>query len=121
MQPILFNLESDHDLAQSLAIKVDAEVGKLDLRNFPDGESYLRVLSECQHRSVIVLCNLHHPDEKILKLIFSNPYTEIPRSVSHRVSNPLPRLYAPRQSVSSLEKRFHHDLLLNFCQNNSIG
>ncbi|WP_415888888.1 ribose-phosphate pyrophosphokinase [Neptuniibacter sp. SY11_33] len=101
MQPILFNLESDHDLAQALAIEVDAEVGKLDLRNFPDGESYLRVLSECQHRSVIVLCNLHHPDEKILKLTF---LTHTLKSLgASRIGLVTPYLAYMRQ-----DKAFHH-------------
>lgn len=70
MQPILFNLESDDGLARSLALACEAQEGKLDIRHFPDGESYLRVLTQCQDRSIIVLCNLFQPDQKILKLLF---------------------------------------------------
>ena len=70
MQPILFNLDSDPLLAEQIAQQISAEIGELDTRNFPDGESYLRVLSDCEARSVIIFCNLFQPDNKILRLIF---------------------------------------------------
>lgn len=70
MQPLLFNLESDPALFAELAEALDAELGALEQRTFPDGETYLRVHSECQDRLVVVLCNLYHPDDKWLKLLF---------------------------------------------------
>ncbi|MAY41129.1 MULTISPECIES: ribose-phosphate pyrophosphokinase [unclassified Neptuniibacter] len=70
MQPILFNLDSDPLLAEQIAQQLSAEIGELDTRSFPDGESYLRVLSDCEARSVIIFCNLFQPNNKILRLIF---------------------------------------------------
>jgi len=70
MNPILFNLDSDLSLAQDILEALDAEPGMLETRHFPDGESYLRVLSDCKERSIIIFCNLFQPDDKILRLLF---------------------------------------------------
>ena len=70
MKPLLFNLDSDISLASALKDKLGADAGELDTRYFPDGESYLRVLSECNNRSVIIFCNLHQPNNKTLNLLF---------------------------------------------------
>lgn len=69
MKPILINLESDPVLEAQLCDELEAEWGELELRRFPDEETYLRVLTDCQERDVIVLCNLYQPDNKILRLL----------------------------------------------------
>lgn len=82
MKPILFALPGDEALAQALAQQLDAEIGRLSLRRFPDGETYLRIQSglsepsepkepkELTGRSVILLATLDRPDEKLLPLLF---------------------------------------------------
>jgi ribose-phosphate pyrophosphokinase len=70
MKPLLFNLNSDTPLANKIADRLKADLGELDTRLFPDGESYLRVLSDCKDRSIIVFCNLYQPNDKTLDLIF---------------------------------------------------
>ncbi len=70
MRPLLFNLESDPTLAANLCTALDAEMGELEQRQFPDGESYLRILNDCADRQVVVFCNLVRPDEKTLRLLF---------------------------------------------------
>ncbi|MCO4759340.1 MAG: ribose-phosphate pyrophosphokinase [Oceanospirillaceae bacterium] len=70
MKPLLFNLDSDPALAAKLGNALQAEIGKLDQRQFPDGESYLRVLNTCEGRDVAIFCNLNRPDEKTLRLLF---------------------------------------------------
>jgi len=70
MKPLFFNLDSDPQLAANLAEQINADTGQLDMRHFPDGESYLRVMNECDGRSVIIFCNLYQPDSKTLRLIF---------------------------------------------------
>lgn len=70
MNPLLINLESDPQQAHAIAQAMKAELGALEQRHFPDGESYLRVLNECQNRDVVIFCNLAHPDEKTLRLLF---------------------------------------------------
>ncbi|PIE25120.1 MAG: phosphoribosylpyrophosphate synthetase [Neptuniibacter caesariensis] len=70
MSHLFFNLDSDPQLADSITIHLGAEVGQLETRHFPDGESYLRVLNECSNRDVIIFCNLYQPDSKALRLVF---------------------------------------------------
>lgn len=70
MNPLLINLESDPQQAQEIAQMMRAELGELEQRHFPDGESYLRVLNDCDKRDVVIFCNLAHPDEKTLRLLF---------------------------------------------------
>lgn len=70
MSTLVFNLESDPALAAQLCQLLDAHAGTLELRHFPDGESYLRVHDACRHQRCVVFCNLFHPDEKLLRLLF---------------------------------------------------
>ncbi|WP_028471454.1 ribose-phosphate pyrophosphokinase [Neptunomonas japonica] len=67
---IIFNLDSDPSLFDELAQALLAKKGELEQRRFPDGESYLRVHSDCSHQDVIIFCNLYQPDLKILRLLF---------------------------------------------------
>jgi len=72
MKSILFSLPGNEELTALLATKMDAEVGKTNLHNFPDGESYIRVLSEVKDKCVVLVCTLNEPDEKLLPLYFLN-------------------------------------------------
>jgi ribose-phosphate pyrophosphokinase len=42
----------------------------MTLREFPDGETYVRVHSACEGRTAVVLCALDRPDDKLLPLYF---------------------------------------------------
>lgn len=70
MPLIVFNLDSDPSLFDKLAETMSATKGELEQRKFPDGESYLRVHTDCSHQDVIIFCNLYQPDDKILRLLF---------------------------------------------------
>lgn len=69
-QPIVFTLPDETEQASRFAQAIDAKLGELELRQFPDGESYLRVLTEVSERPVIIFCNLNNPDTKTLRLLF---------------------------------------------------
>lgn len=69
MKTLLFNLPGNPFLGEKLCAALSAEKGEMVLRKFPDGESYVRVLSEVKDREVIVLCSLDRPDEKMMSLI----------------------------------------------------
>lgn len=71
MRPILFHFGVGHDLVQSLASKAKCEVGEVDRRQFPDGESYVRLLTTVEQRDVILLASLNDPDAKTLPLLFA--------------------------------------------------
>ena len=70
MKPIVFALPGNEILAESLAEAIQADLGEVLIRNFPDGETYVRVLSEVKNRKTIMVCTLAHPDEKLLPLYF---------------------------------------------------
>lgn len=71
MMPLLVPLPGNETLAQSLAPTITAEVGKIAIRQFPDGETYLRYDTPVVGRSVALLCTLDRPDDKILPLLFA--------------------------------------------------
>jgi ribose-phosphate pyrophosphokinase len=58
------------DIRNAIVNQLDGEVGILEGHQFPDGESYIRVKSECTSRDAIIVANLHQPNAKILPLIF---------------------------------------------------
>tara|TARA_R110001592_G_scaffold87572_1_gene258523 strand:+ start:152 stop:1087 length:936 start_codon:yes stop_codon:yes gene_type:complete len=68
-QTIIFSIE-EHPLVKSLSEALDAELGEIFTRQFPDGESYLRIANKVDGRHCIVVCDLAHPNNKYLPLIF---------------------------------------------------
>lgn len=68
--PLLFDLNDGSTLAASLQTLLNAQTGELNRRQFPDGESYLQVLSQASGRPAVVLCTLYQPDSKFLPLIY---------------------------------------------------
>lgn len=72
MKTILFSLPGNEKLTKLLAIKMQAEVGEATFRKFPDGESYIRILSDVKDKCVVLVCTMHEPDEKLLPLYFLN-------------------------------------------------
>ena len=68
--PLVFPLPGNEPLAGALAGELSGEVGRLTVRRFPDGESYVRVDAPPAGRDVILACTLHQPDEKLLPLFF---------------------------------------------------
>lgn len=71
MRPLFFRLDAADGLAQSLCAALGADSGELEQRHFPDGESYLRLLTPVEDRNVILLCSLDRPDLKIVPLLFA--------------------------------------------------
>ena len=69
MRKILIVMPGQEALGDSLIKAGGFEQGKLELRHFPDGESYVRVCSDVHGAQVAILCQLHHPDEKFLPLM----------------------------------------------------
>ncbi len=70
MSRILFTLPGNEGLATTIATALGAHHGETSLRHFPDGESYVRVLSDVKGEQAIVVCTLHRPDEKLLPLMY---------------------------------------------------
>lgn len=70
MRPLLFSLPGNETLSASLARELDAEPGAVEIRRFPDGESYVRILSQVSGRECLLVASLDRPDDKILPLLF---------------------------------------------------
>lgn len=71
MKPVLFDLHVAAGLARRLADALQADMGEIERRQFPDGESYVRLGSVVDGRDVILLCSLDRPDAKALPLLFA--------------------------------------------------
>lgn len=70
MTPLLFELEPRLPLFAPLCQRLQADPGSIAGRHFPDGESYLKVLSQAAGRRCILLADLSRPDDKFLPLTF---------------------------------------------------
>ncbi|HUK29016.1 MAG TPA: ribose-phosphate diphosphokinase [Candidatus Acidoferrales bacterium] len=57
-------------LASKVAKELGVDVGALEVRRFPDGEKYLRVLSDVKGQNVAVIQSIHHtPDELLFEYL----------------------------------------------------
>ena len=70
MKIILFGLAGNEELTANLANNLEAEIGETTIRQFPDGETYVRILSEVKNKCVVLVATLHQPDEKLLPIYF---------------------------------------------------
>jgi ribose-phosphate pyrophosphokinase len=70
MTPIVLPLPGNDMLGQSLAKQIRAEVGRSEIRPFPDGESYVRIDMPVLNRAVVIVCTLDRPNAKFIPLSF---------------------------------------------------
>ena len=70
MKKIFFALPGNEIMADLLICKQHGEKGEFTLRHFPDGETYIRILSEVKNKEVVIVCTLNQPDDKLLPLYF---------------------------------------------------
>ena len=61
---------SSENLANTVASRLGATSGKIEIKRFPDGEKYLRVLDDVKDHHVIVIQSMHHtPDELLFEYL----------------------------------------------------
>ena len=70
-RPLLIPLPGNDHLVNDLASAIDADVGRVAIRRFPDGETYLRYETPIAGQSLVLLCTLDRPDDKFLPLVFA--------------------------------------------------
>jgi ribose-phosphate pyrophosphokinase len=68
---VIVALPGNEALATRLAQALNAQVAVGEFRRFPDGESYVRIDTPVEGRSVVFACTLDRPDEKFLTLMFA--------------------------------------------------
>ena len=70
MSGALLALPGHDSLAERLAAALRVPRVRLAMREFPDGETYLRIEDDVKGRAVAVLCTLHPPNPRFLPLAF---------------------------------------------------
>ncbi len=75
MQPqpapqLFFGLSGNETLAKHLCEFANGEMAEFTQRHFPDEETYLRVITPVAGMHCILVCSLHHPDDKIIPLYY---------------------------------------------------
>lgn len=69
---IIFGFPSVKDLARSVAKKIRCKYGKLEVKKFPDGESYIRFLAPVKNEVVAIFNDVSSgPDSAIVQSIFA--------------------------------------------------
>ncbi|QYA26969.1 ribose-phosphate pyrophosphokinase [Gramella sp. MT6] len=97
---ILFSFLGNEDITEKLAIKLNASVGQVLFRKFPDGESYVRILSDIKDKNVVLICTLHQPNDKFISLYF---FSKTAKSLGVKTVC----LVAPYLSYMRQDKIFH--------------
>jgi ribose-phosphate pyrophosphokinase len=69
--PLVISMPGNEAMAEALARRLAADLGQIELHAFPDGETYLRLLTSVSGRDVAFVCTLDHPNDKILPLLFA--------------------------------------------------
>jgi ribose-phosphate pyrophosphokinase len=69
--PLIIAMPGNEAMAQALAPSLRADTGQLEVRAFPDGETYLRFAGDVSGRILVLVCTLERPNEKILPLLFA--------------------------------------------------
>lgn len=67
----VFAVPGNEALAQDLANALNGEQGDMVVRQFPDGETYVRGNSRCQGNDAVIAANLFQPNPTFLPLIYS--------------------------------------------------
>jgi ribose-phosphate pyrophosphokinase len=68
----VFALPGNEALAARLTKQLNSSIGSLEIRKFPDNESYVRIASPVANgSSVALIATLDQPDQKIIPLLFA--------------------------------------------------
>ncbi len=71
MQRLILPLPGNEAFAAQLAEATGAELGRIETRRFPDGESYVRLHGDPAGRAVDLVCTLARPDAAFTTLVFA--------------------------------------------------
>lgn len=96
----LFCFPGNEKLGKKIASSHRFEEGKVVFRRFPDGESFVRLLSDVRDKRVVMLCTLHQPDDQLMMLYF---FSQLARQKGAKSVI----LVAPYLSYMRQDKAFH--------------
>ncbi len=100
MKRVLLPFPLQRELADRMASSLQARVGRLDWRHFPDGESLVAIDPEIGNASVAIVASLHQPDQMALALRFA-------AATAHEFGARRVGLIAPYLAYMRQDKRFH--------------
>lgn len=98
--PVILSMHGHQAISDALLGLPGASAGRISWRQFPDGETYLRLLSPVEGRDVVILCGLDHPDPRFLPLSFL-------ASTAKEMGAKSVGLVAPYLAYMRQDKRFH--------------
>ena len=96
---MILPLPGNETFARHLAKTGGWELGEIETRRFPDGETYVRILSDVADRRVDLVCTLARPDDGFLRLVFA---ADAARSLGAREVT----LIAPYLAYMRQDRRF---------------
>jgi ribose-phosphate pyrophosphokinase len=67
---VIIALPGNEVFGQELVNVGTGELGAIETRNFPDGETYVRLASDVAGKAVLLVATLARPDEGFLRLVF---------------------------------------------------
>ena len=70
MRKVVIAYNGNEQMATSIRNGLGGSLGEFEMRHFPDGETYVRLISDVLDNEVIVVATLHRPDDKFLSLVF---------------------------------------------------
>jgi len=98
--PLIYPMPGNEAFARTLADRLSADLGTIETRSFPDGETYLRLHTDPAGREVALVCTLDRPDAKLAPLLFA---ADAARDLGARRVG----LVAPYLSYLRQDRRFH--------------
>jgi ribose-phosphate pyrophosphokinase len=69
MKKILICLPGNEILLNNIGKILNIPIGKVEIHTFPDEETCIRLLFDCQNTEIIIIASLDRPNEKIVPLI----------------------------------------------------
>lgn len=100
MKPMIIGLFDDYPAVQAIAKTQGYDIGHVLLRDFPDGESYIKFQDDLNNRALILFTSLDRPNAKILPLIL---VAETAKALGARCVG----LCAPYLAYMRQDKQFH--------------
>lgn len=67
---MIYTLFESPIVNDNFAANLNADIGRLNIRSFPDGETYLQLLDDVQDRAILIVDSLNLPNDKMIPLIY---------------------------------------------------
>jgi ribose-phosphate pyrophosphokinase len=71
VKPVVFAAPGNDAFLHALASSLELDAGRLEVRRFPDDESYVRIDTPVADRPVAIVCTLARPDPQFLPLWYA--------------------------------------------------